>query len=322
MRTPAFYFFILAFTVPRISFSQAMDNTTVQRAVRDEKYFRFNYENDYFTRTDYYYTQGMYLEWIDPLFHRLPLSRLLVHPPEAGMQYGIALEHDAYTPQDYIKTGIQFGDRPFAAALFLKTFGMATDFAHKQRISSVLSTGVIGPAAGGKEIQTAIHHWTNNPQPGGWHNQIANDLVLNYQLNYQKQVFNWGTHFLATADACAAAGTLSDKANIGVTVMAGIFNDPFGIHHACRKKIKIFAYEHPEWNIVAFNASLQGGLFNKSSVYTIPAEGLSRRVFQNNWGIVMTAGRIYLEYSQSYISREFNGGLKHRWGGIQVGLGF
>src|SRR5580704_12469902 len=122
MRTPAFYFFILVFTVPRISFSQAMDNTTVQRAVQDEKYIRFNYENDYFTRTDYYYTQGMYLEWIDPLFHRLPLSRLLVHPPEAGMQYGIALEHDAYTPQDYIKPGIQFGDRPFAAALFLKTF--------------------------------------------------------------------------------------------------------------------------------------------------------------------------------------------------------
>jgi lipid A 3-O-deacylase len=322
MRKLSFYLFLLLLIVPQVSFSQAMDNTPVQRAIKDEKYVRFNYENDYFTRTDYYYTQGIYLEWIEPWLHHFPLTRLLIHPKEAALQYGIALEHDAYTPQDYTKTEIQFGDRPFAAAILLKTFGMATDFAHKHRISSALSSGVIGPAAGGKEIQSAIHHWTNNPQPKGWHNQVANDLVLNYQLDYQKQLFNWGKHFLGTADVSVAAGTLSDKANIGITVMAGVFDDPFGVSVVSKKKIKIFAYEHPEWNIVAYNASLQGGLFNKSSIYTISAESLSRRVFQNNWGIVMSTGRMYLEYSQSYISREFNGGLKHRWGGIQVGIGF
>jgi lipid A 3-O-deacylase len=322
MRTFSFYLFLLVFNVPRISFSQAMDNTPVPRAVKDEKYIRFNYENDYFTRTDYYYTQGMYLEWVEPCLQRFLLTRLLIHPSEAALQYGIALEHDAYTPRDYTKTEIQFGDRPFAAAVLLKTFGTATDFADKYKISSALSTGVIGPVAGGKEIQTAIHHWTNNPQPEGWHNQIANDLVLNYQLSYQKQLFNLGKHFLGTVDACVEAGTLSDKANIGITVMGGFFNDPFSIRSVNKKKIKIFVYEHPEWNIVAYNASLQGGLFNKSNIYTIPAEGLSRRVFQNNWGIVMAIGRMYLEYSQSYISPEFNGGLKHRWGGIQIGIGF
>ena len=43
--------------------AQRIDNTVSFLNVNSDKYFRFHYENDYFTATDRYYTQGP-PEWV------------------------------------------------------------------------------------------------------------------------------------------------------------------------------------------------------------------------------------------------------------------
>ncbi len=302
--------------------AQAIVNTSLERNTATNTYARFNYSNDLFTATDFYLTQAFQFELAHPALGKIPIYKLLHAPGKDNNVYGFSIEHNVYTPQDYKQTEIQYGDRPFAAAFMLNTFTIHTDSERKSRWSSRLSMGVLGPAAFGKGMQTYIHKHTGNAQPKGWDNQIKNDLVLNYELNYQKEIVQINNHLLVTADALARLGTLNTKANIGLTLMLGIFKNPFAELNIAGKKFQLYAYDHLELNVLGYDATLQGGLLNRSSPYTISAAGVSRFVFQNNWGIVLQTGKIYLEYYQSYITKEFEQGLGFRNGGVQLGLKF
>ena len=73
---------------------------------------------------------------------------------------------------------------------------------------------------------------------------------------------------------------------------------------------------------VGYDATLQGGLFNKSSPYTIRAMDLSRIKVENNFGVLFTFRKLFLEYFQTIMTKEFKKGNFHRWGGIKIGLSF
>ena len=311
----------LVFIFPQVAYCQAMDNTTVERTVNRERYARVHYENDFYTKTDYYYTQGMFVEIVHPGLKWFPLMRLILKPKQSEIKYGLALEHNGYTPMDFVQSEIQYGDRPFAATVMLKTFAIATDTTHKRRIGTTLSTGIIGPAAGGGEIQTAIHRKTGDDLPLGWHNQIANYPVLNYQVNLEQQVVALGSFALLTANVSARVGTLSDKVSAGGTLMAGFFNQPITPVSAQKRKIQLYGYIHPEVSLVGYDATMQGGFFS-SNPYTIPSSDVKRIVYQHHAGVVVTLFNLYAEYFTSWTSSEFKGGKTHGTGGVQIGCYF
>ncbi|HNS47342.1 MAG TPA: DUF2219 family protein, partial [Bacteroidales bacterium] len=64
-------------------------------------YFCINFENDIFTNTDRYYTNGIRFDWVNPGFNRSLLTHLMIplHHP-ARNYYGISLVHRIYTPWD------------------------------------------------------------------------------------------------------------------------------------------------------------------------------------------------------------------------------
>lgn len=300
---------------------QVIDNTLSYKNINSDQYFRFNYDNDFFAATDKYYTQGIHLEFVGPWVRKVPLVRLLVHPRFGYTRYGIGAEHNAYTPTSISRDDILYGDRPFAAALFLKTFVIAIDAQRRQRFTAQLSTGIIGPGAGGMEMQRGIHAALNNITPHGWQHQIHNDIVLNYQVNYEKQLLEYGRFFSLDAGGTARLGTLSAKAGAGFTLMFGYFDTPFDARQAIGKNFRIYAYERPQVNIIGYDAALQGGLVNRSSPYTISAGSINRITLENRFGFVVVYRRVYLEYFQAYVSREIETGSYHAWGGVQVGIG-
>lgn len=307
--------------LPLFVSAQEIDNTLSYKNINCDRYFRLNYENDFFSATDIYYTQGVTIELVSPSLSAFPLSKLLLHPHYGSTRYGIALEHDGYTPTSIGHDEILYGDRPFAATLTFKSFQISIDTIKKQRFSTTLTAGIIGPAAGGAEMQTGIHRALNNVIPHGWPNQIHNDAILNYQVDYEKQLVSLGKIFSIDGDAIARVGTLSDKAGLGFTLMMGYFDSPFGTNIAKGKNFRLYAYDHPQVNIVGYDATLEGGLFNHSSPYTIASSQLNPITFQNRFGFVLEYRRIYLEYFQSYLSREFEKGTYHVWGGIQLAFG-
>ncbi|MBA3827426.1 MAG: lipid A deacylase LpxR family protein [Taibaiella sp.] len=301
--------------------AQMIDNTVGFKNINSDKYFRLNYENDFFSATDIYYTQGINLEIVAPWARHFILSKALLHPRGWYTRYGIGIEHNGYTPTSIGHDEILHGDRPFGGTLALKTFQISIDTTRRQRLSTTLYTGILGAAAGTAEMQTGIHRWLHNIRPRGWPNQIHNDAVLDYEVDYEKQIFSLGRYLLLDVDARACIGTLRDNAGVGSTLYFGYYDSPYDIITSNARNFRIYGYEHAGFNAIGYDATLQGGLFNRSSPYTIPTADITRGTFENRFGFVVMYRRISLEYFQSFLSPEFSTGKMHVWGGIQIAFG-
>ena len=304
------------------SSAQLTDNASTFRNINRKSYFRFHYDNDYFTKTDEYYSQGLTLEYVHPAFKYFPLSRLLLKARNSDPRYGISLNHIAYTPTSIRSDTILGSDRPFAACISFKTFLASSDSVGEQRISSAVSIGVIGPAAFGREIQTGIHRWLKNVLPKGWQYQVHNDVLVNYQVNYEKKLLSAGRTFIVNGTAEARVGTLDDKLGGGFNFMVGNFNDPYHNMPVNKKKLQYYLFGQGRLSLIGYDATMQGGVFNKRSPYTISSGNISRVTFQADAGIIVNFKKLFLSYTQSYLTKEFNTGHYHRWGGISAGYAF
>lgn len=317
LKTACFILFIFLCCVAK---AQLVDNSSTFRNINHNSYFRFHYDNDYFTRTDEYYTQGITFEYVHPSIQKFLLAKLLWKPYTANPQYGITLNVFGYTPTSIRSDSILYGDRPFNSNISLKTFLIQVDEVHKQQLSSAFSIGVMGPAALGYQMQDNIHRWLGNTIPHGWQYQIKNDIIINYQLNYEKQLLSAGNNFLLNGTAEARAGTLNDKVSGGFNFMAGRFNKRFLPVTYKKRKAEYYFYTQGRVNFIGYDATMQGGLFNRKSPYTIATNDITRATFQADAGVIVNFKKLYLSYAQSLLTKEFRTGKYHRWGGISIGF--
>lgn len=313
--------FLLFLVFPSFLFAQKIDNMASFRDIKKDTYFRYSYDNDYFTSTDKDYTQGYNFELVTPFFRKNPANYLFFKPKNSEYKYGLSIEHIGFTPDNIKSREIQFGDRPFAAAIMLKSFIIATDTINKTRIISSLNTGLIGPGAFGKEMQVAIHEQTGNAIPHGWSNQIKNDIVLNYEISHEKQLVRFRNLFSLQSNTTARVGTLFTNVSVGLNATFGIINSPFTAMKN-KNKFQLYLYSQPLVSAIGYDATLQGGLFNDKSPYTIPNRDINRFTAQHNYGVVLQTRSLYFEYSRTAITREFETSRSSKWGGIRIGFKF
>ncbi|CAN5368957.1 hypothetical protein BH11BAC2_BH11BAC2_02450 [soil metagenome] len=287
---------------------------------QSDRFFKFHYDNDFFTSSDQYYSQGITLELRHPELNKSPLSYILPRFKNSAYQYGIAVFHVAYTPSSIRSEKILYGDRPFCAELGINNYVTSINSNHCSTFTSSISIGVIGPLAGGKEMQKSIHRWLNNIQPLGWQNQIENDLLITYHLQYEKKIIGNTNHFLLHSISSIKVGTVNNELESGVNFMAGSFQNPYESSPIPSKDFSYYIFGQMQAAFTAYDASLQGGLFNHDSPYSIPSANLERFTVQADFGIVMNYKKLILEYRQSLLTREFEGGNSHRWGGITIGV--
>lgn len=310
---------LLILLLPTIMLAQKIDNMASFEDIKSVNYFRFHYDNDYFTSTDKEYTQGYNFELTSPRLEKNPVNYLFIKPKHNEFKYGLSLEHIGFTANNIASDQIQFDDRPFAAAIMLKSFLIATDTIQKTRVVSSLNLGIIGPGAFGGDMQTAIHEATGNTIPKGWYNQIKNDVVLNYELTYEKQLLRFHDFFTFQTTATARLGTLFTNASFGFNATLGIVNSPFTSVEN-KKGFQLYLYTQPLVNLIGYDATLQGGLFNRESVYIISGSDIERFTLQNNFGIILQYRWLYLQYSRTILTREFSYGNSFKWGGIRIGF--
>ena len=303
--------------------AQPIDNTIIYRNIKNKNYFRFYYDNDFFTATDYYYSQGINLELVHTKLKKFPLTKLLINSAKNVNKYGLAIEHLAYTPSSIRHTEIIIGDRPFAACFSFKTFSVSVDTVNLWRLGSSLNVGIIGTAAGGEWMQKTIHRNLNNIEPLGWDHQIHNDIVLNYDITYEQLCISRKNRISLNSICKISVGTLHDKASIGMNLMVGHnLNNSFNELDATtsNKEIQVKFYNQPLINFIGYDATMQGGLFNRTSPYRLSAREIARITFEDETGVTLQFKGIYLEYFQHFITKEFKTGLYHRWGGIRMGV--
>jgi lipid A 3-O-deacylase len=306
------------FFIPIISIGQKIDNTASFRDMKSKHYIRIHYDNDFFASSDLDYTQGINLELIAPQLKNNPINAIFILPQRSETRYGLALEHIVFTPDTLDTYEIRLGQRPFAAAFMLKSFSIATDTIRNARIASALSIGFIGQAAGGSNMQKIIHQITGSETPNGWYYQIRNDAVVNYDISYEKQLLRLNDYFSLQANGAVKLGTLFTNASLGLNTTFGMINSPFSPQKNS-KKFRLYIYCQPMANIIGYDATLQGGLFNRKSPYTIPNSDIERFTLQANIGIVAQANRFYFEYAHSFLTREIRTAAAHEWGGIRIG---
>lgn len=275
----------------------------------------YTYANDFFFGTDYYFTQGMTLDWSSPALARSPVNKLLPAGPVGSTRtHGIQLRYDGFTPLSITDDFIRVGDRPYSAYLYASLYRRSTQ--PRQRLTTAVEIGFIGPAAGGKVIQTKLHALTHNPTPHGWDYQIRNDAVLGYRVAYDQQLAGIGRWVELIGTAEASASTLYTYASAGGLLRVGCFTPYFA--GASRAGWQCYGQATLTGCLVGYDATLQGGVFNRSSPYVLAASEVSRAVLHSTGSFVVAHGGLSFTATATYVGPEFAGGRSHRWGVLCV----
>lgn len=278
------------------------------------------YDNDLFTQTDRYYTQGIQLKYTSVTFNYSLLNRMMQLLPVSKAQTltisGIKLTHAVFTPSDLGASRPLLNDRPYAGYLYLAYFHEQQDTLLQQILTTELQVGVMGRPAFAEGMQKTIHDVVNGEQPQGWDNQIAPDAIVGYTIKYEKAVLGRVQQSCVGVFGEAALGTLITSLSIGAKARL----DNYSIGHPAKLRLQVYASSQVKG--IAYNATLQGGIFNPNSVYTIDQPHLNRWLLHHNIGGQLTYANLSIGYVWHFLSPEFTWGETHRWGSIWLEVGF
>jgi hypothetical protein len=182
-------------------------------------------------------------------------------------------------------------------------------------LSAQWSLGYMGPGVGGKEFQAEVHRVTGNDSPQGWRNQIKDDLIAQVELAYTHRLLRHESLFDLKLELELRGGTLHSDASAGLRLRLGLLGAPLG---PPGPDLRVYLWAAAQGRAVGFNATLEGGVFNSDSVYTLSANDVKRLVGAAQVGVTLESGFFGLEFSLTVLSPEFSHGRSHGWG--QVGL--
>ncbi len=200
----------------------------------DDALFNVEIENDFFTPrgSDQHYTNGVRLEVLSrpisgsnvPDWSRKPYEAWPAFDLSATRRVGFALGQNIYTPAGTDQRVPDPRDRPYAAWAYLGAI-LATERA--DRLDTVeLDLGVVGPAAGGREVQNGFHKVINVPKANGWDHQLHNEpgIMLSAERRWRfgaPTVLPAGLEVDAIPIVGASAGNVMTYADAGVMLRIG-----------------------------------------------------------------------------------------------------
>ncbi len=152
-----------------------------------------------------------------PAFGKALARFVLPHGPALTYREGWSFWQIEETPTHLHKHRLITNDYPYMGMLgWANTF---TAFNDRNLYSAELMLGLVGPAAGGKQVQTAIHSILSTP-PRGWHNQLATEPVINLYYTFQHKL--WRTpHFDIASSLGAALGNYFAYGQAGLITRIG-----------------------------------------------------------------------------------------------------
>lgn len=280
--------------------------------------FQLVVENDTWLGTDRYYTNGLKfgvghsLETLhkpmEDLLYRFTPEQFL--SAENSAEFGLFIGQNMYTPKNIRISDPQPFDRPWAAWLYLG--GVRQLSREDRRLDTIeIDLGVVGPAAGGRWIQTEWHELIKAPKPLGWDNQLPNEPA--FLISYlQKRRFGSDTLNIVS-HAGLTAGTVMTLARAGAMLRLGQNMSGFGadtiepggvIMQNTRKKEHYgewFVFLAMDHRLVAHNIFLDGTVFHKSV-----SVDKRQHVYDLNAGLSARFGIVRLSITRVRRSEEFS----------------
>lgn len=282
----------------------------------------FRLENDFVFKTDVYFTHGLFLKVFAPFADKNPFNALLLpFGKTAKVYHGISIIQNLYTPIEKSDSVITT-DRPFSAYLLLRSTRIALYKRERQKVVSTLKLGVIGPPALGEEMQNGIHSLLpTSSRISGWQNQIKTDLLINYSVQYEKGILH-NPFFDLDFKVFGNVGMPYTNMGTGINFRIGKFNNYFAeLEFSKRNKWQYFISFNSNFKYVIYDATLQGGLFNKTSVQTISVGDINNFVGQADIFVNLSFNYLKVKFGAVFITQEFQNGASHNWGVLSIIFG-
>ena len=255
---------------------------------------------------DRYYSNGLFLSYryIPTKFNETQKKIITV-----------TLGHQIYTPFKSTVVNKILHDRPFAGFLYAQ-LDVSKTFKNNSILKNSFLVGVVGKSAFGQELQEAIHEIYNFKKPDGWKHQIRNTLALNFEGEYLKSV---GVNKSSILD-----GNILSKLRIGSIFTDALWdlldelvlsnykpiNNPIAFNtnlnhklNSFKRELESFLYYETSITYVVYDATIQGGLFNKLSPVTFTPKKFR---FNLELGYKFTAKRFHFGYAYHFHTNKLN----------------
>jgi hypothetical protein len=207
---------------------QSIPSEELQKTAQT-RYISISSQNDIFqvfNNSDKYFTNGISVELAHRIFNN-PVARaiLLKNKGNYKSEYALSLSQHMYTPADLSKSEVDSSDRPYCGLLYFAYTRHSNNSQIGRKIVSRLFVGVTGPMAGASDFQYLVHNTLpGNEAPQGWDNQIANGLLLDYEVRQQRILPFKARYVEFNTDAMAHVGTIYNFVQTGLTTKFGWFN--------------------------------------------------------------------------------------------------
>jgi len=311
-------------------------NNIVAQSVNTKHSLQIQWDNDFINiredGTDRYYTNGMRIDYFYTKKQkaRFPSSLLLNISEDNNNIYGLGIAQFMFTPKNIAVTDIQYNDRPYSGALYSIHSLQSVDRIIKTKVTSDIRFGVIGPISFAEETQTWAHRVINSTKPIGWHNQVPNDIILNYNISIEKEMLKPSKKILLVGIIETFSGTIYNAAGAGFMLRVGKFNNYFDDISAPlitqKNKSQLYVFMKPVVRVVLSNALLQGGLLNRISHgntgYVLSKDQIERIVVLYDVGISFEQPKYSIAISQKSIGAEFKGQYTQEYGSLTMHFKF
>jgi lipid A 3-O-deacylase len=287
--------------------------------------FGFRSENDSYLAggQDRYYTNGLALNFRTALnelkFKNKNLNKMILEL-EVGQKI--------FNPQSGSISNSIYVDRPFAGYLYGGA-SLNLLYQSENNLKLSLNGGTIGPASLAKEAQELMHKVIGFYEIDGWQWQVNNELAINASAEYNYLINRFANEKVDfTANSYVNIGNTFSGTGIGLTFRSGAINPLFKSatsqsrisNSATPKELtekEFFFYAKPMLNYVIYDATIQGGLFNKDKgLIVFDAKPL---VFSQQIGATYSKNRITADFSILFKTKEVKSSAKpHQYGSIAL----
>jgi hypothetical protein len=182
---------------------------------------------------------------------------------DAARTVGWRIGQQLYTASDIKLAPDRIGrlDHPYAGWLYAGVFS-ATARADGSAYRYGIDIGCLGPCAGGRWTQTNLHRLLNQPLPRGWSTQLGNEPGLVLYGEVAPRRWTPASWIDLTPVLHGRIGNIFTDAGAGLTLRAGRLA-------ALPEQPTLHAFARLDARAVAYNATLQGGMFSGGGQRTV-----------------------------------------------------
>ncbi len=289
---------------------------------KHSKMFGFVSDNDVYISTtqDQYFTNGLTLQY--RYIAKTGAKNL------AKKIYTIELGQYIYTPFRAYVPIFKNQDRPFAGYLFAN-FSVNKFYNNESLFKITYQLGILGPQSQAEYLQKWYHRTFGLPPIAGWQYQIQNQLGANINAFYLKNIAYTNNKQLDfNAFAQTKVGTIFDEASLGFISRIGfktlnpifntiLFNSNISVQKTNTGIKEFYFFVKPQLTYVAYNATIQGSLFNNNSPLTFNSKSIKASL---QLGLKWSTNRFNFGYALSYITKavDNNRVTAHKYGTISM----